>query len=62
MTFKIKISHFINKLSTNHGNGTKSEVFHGIYSNLMLFFIGRKMLKYFNFNGFYNWDFSISMK
>ena len=29
--------------------------FHGTYSNLTLFFIGRKMLKYFN--DFYNWHF-----
>ena len=32
----------------------------GTYSNLTLFFIGRKILKYFN--DFYNWHLSISLK
>ena len=34
--------------------------FHGAYSNLTLFFIGRKILKYFN--DFYNCHFSISLQ
>ena len=31
--------------------------FHGTYSNLTLFFIGWKILKYFN--EFYNWHLSV---
>ena len=35
-------------------------LFHETYSNLTLFFIGRKILKYFK--DFYNWHFSISLQ
>ena len=35
-------------------------LFHGVYSNLASFLIGRKNLKYFN--GFYNWYLSISLQ
>ena len=46
MTFKIGISHFYEtetiKIKQNQTG------FHGTYSNLTLFFIGRKGLKYFN--------------
>ena len=48
------------KVNTKNENETKSELFHETYSNLTLFFIGRKILKYFN--DFYNWHFSISLQ
>ena len=34
------------KVNPNDGNETKSDIFHGTYSNLTLFFIGQKVLKY----------------
>ena len=37
----------------------QNQTFCGTYSNLTLFFIGRKILTYFN--DFYNWNFSISL-
>ena len=43
------------KVNSNNGNETKSDIFHGTYSNLASFFIGRKILKYFN--DFFNWHF-----
>ena len=36
------------KVNLNNGNETKSDIFHGTCSNLTSFFIGRKILKYFN--------------
>ena len=38
----------------------QNETFRGSYSNLTLFFIGYKMLNYFN--GFNNWHLSISLQ
>ena len=60
MTFEIKISQFMIKVNPNNGNETKSDIFHGIYSNLTSLFNGRKILKYFN--DFYNWLLSISLQ
>ena len=60
MTFKIKILSFITTVNQNNGNETKSDIFHGAYSNLTSFFIGRKILKYFN--DFYNWHLPISLQ
>ena len=50
----------MNKLNSHNGNETKSNIFQGTYSNLTSFFIGSKILKYFNDN--YNWHFSISLQ
>ena len=50
MTFKIKSSYsFMTKVNPNNGNETESDIFHGTCSNRTSFFIGRKILKYFNF-------------
>ena len=46
MTFKIKISE--TKVNPNNGTPTKSDIFHGAYLNLISFFFGHKILKYFN--------------
>ena len=35
------------KVNKKNGNETKSDIFHGTYSNLTSFYIGHKMLKYF---------------
>ena len=35
------------KVNKNNGNETKSDIFHGTYSNLTSFYFGRKILKYF---------------
>ena len=48
MTFKFKFLIFITKVNPNNGNETKSDIFHGTYSNLASFFIGHKILKYFS--------------
>ena len=48
------------KVNPNHGTETKSDIFPWISSNLRLFFIGRKIVKYFN--DLYNWHFSISFQ
>ena len=48
------------KVNKKNGNETKSDIFHGTYSNLTSFFIGRQKLKYFN--GVFNWDPSISLQ
>ena len=36
------------KGNSNNGNETKSDIFHGAYSNMTSFFVGPKILKYFN--------------
>ena len=36
------------KVNPSNGNETKSDIFHGTYSHLTSFFIGPKILKYFN--------------
>ena len=36
------------RLNPNNENKTETDIFHGTYSNLTLFFIGREILKYFN--------------
>ena len=48
------------KVNPSNRNETKSDIFHGTYSNLTSFFTGHKILKYFN--NFYNWRFSISLQ
>ena len=48
------------KVNPNNRNEINQTFFHGTYSNLTLFFIGHKILKYFN--DFYNWHFSISLQ
>ena len=48
------------KVYLNNGNETKPDIFHGAYSNLISFFIGHKILKYFN--DFYNWYLSTSLQ
>ena len=48
MTLKIKKSKlfsFMTKVNPNNGNEKKQTFFHRTYSNLTLFFIGRKVLK-----------------
>ena len=52
-----KFLSFVTKVNPNNGNETKSDIFHGIYSNLAKPLIGRKILKYFN--DFYNLHISI---
>ena len=47
------------KVNSNNVNETKSDIIHGTYSNLALFFVVRKILKYFN--NFFNWHLSISV-
>ena len=44
----------------NNERETKSDISHETYSNLISFFIGRKMLKYFNV--FYNWHLLLSLQ
>ena len=51
---------FMTKVNSSNGNETKSDIFHEAYSNLMLFFIRRKILKYFN--EFFNWHLSVSLQ
>ena len=41
------------KVNPDNRNETKSEISHGTYSNLTSFFIGRKILKYFD--EFHDW-------
>ena len=48
------------EVNPNNENETKSDIFHGTYSNLTSFFIGRQKLKYFN--GVFNWHPSISLQ
>ena len=48
------------KVNPNNGNKTKSDICHETYANLTLFFIGREILKYFNY--FYHWPFLISLQ
>ena len=49
------------KVNPDNGNEAKSDIFHSRhYSNLALFSIVCKILKYFN--DFYNWHFLISLK
>ena len=47
------------KVNPNNETETESDIFGPTYSNLTLFFIGRKILKYVN--DFYNWNFSVSL-
>ena len=49
---KSELFSFMTKLTPNNGSETKSDIFYGTYSNLTSFFIGHKILKYFN--GFYD--------
>ena len=44
----LKFLSFTTKVNANNGNKTKSDIFYGTYSNLTSFFIGHKILKYFN--------------
>ena len=36
------------EVNPHNGNKSKSDIFHEAYSNLTLFFIGHKILTYFN--------------
>ena len=38
----------MSKVNPDNGNETKLDIFHGTYFNLTSFFVGRKILKYFN--------------
>ena len=63
MPLNIKISRFMTTVNTNYGH--HKGFFHGTYFMghffiLTSFFIGCKILKYFN--DFYNWHFSISLQ
>ena len=57
---KSKFLSFMTEVNPSNGNETKSDNFHGTYPNLTSFFIGSKILKYFN--DFYNWHLSISLQ
>ena len=48
------------KVNSNNGNETKLDIFTWAYSNLTLFCIGSKILKYFN--DLCYWPFSISLQ
>ena len=61
MTFKIKISLVLWLKWTQTMEMKQNQTyFHGTYSNMTSFFIGWKILKYFN--GVYNWHFFISLQ
>ena len=47
------------KMNPSNGIETKSDIFPWDNSNLTLFFIGRKILKYFNDH--YKWHFSVPL-
>ena len=51
---------YMTKVNPNKWNEKNQTFLHGKYSNLELFLIGRKILKYFN--DAYNWHFSISLQ
>ena len=50
----------MSKADPNNGNETKSDFFHGTYSNLTSFFVGSKILK--NLIGFHNENLSVSLQ
>ena len=50
----------MSKVDPNNGNETKSDFFHGTYSNLTSFFVGSKILK--NLIGFHNENLSVSLQ
>ena len=50
----------MSKVDPDNGNETKSDLFHRTYSSLTSFFIGPKILRYFN--GFYNDNLSVSLQ
>ena len=56
---KSKFLSFMTKVNPNNGIETKSDIFPWNIIKSDIFFIGRKILKYFN--DFYNWNFSISL-
>ena len=61
MTLKIEIFlSFMTKVNRSNGNEAKSDVFYRTYSNLTSFFVGRKIIKYFN--DFFNWHLSFSLQ
>ena len=61
MTFKIKISQFQDYSKLKQLEMKQNQIlFNGTYSNLALFFVGHKILKYFN--DFYNWHLSVSLE
>ena len=59
LILKLKFLSFMTKVNSNNVNETKSDIIHGTYSNLALFFVVRKILKYFN--NFFNWHLSVSV-
>ena len=58
--WKLKFLSFMTKVNPSNGNETKSDIFYEAFSNLTLFFITRKILKYFN--NIYDWHRSISLQ
>ena len=54
---KLKFLSFMTKMNSSNGIETKSDIFPWDNSNLTLFFIGHKILKYFNDH--YKWHFSV---
>ena len=61
MTFKSKFLSFMTSVNPNIGNVTKSDIFFVKHIQISHdFFIGDKVLKYFN--DFCNWQHSISLQ
>ena len=50
----------MNKVSSNNGIRQNQTFFHGPHSNLTLFFIGRKILKYLNIIHTFKFHFKVS--
>ena len=57
---KSKFLSFITEVNPYNEHETNQTFFHGTCSNLISFFIGPKVLKYFN--DFHNWHLSISLQ
>ena len=60
MILKIKFLSFMTKVNPNNGNKTKIDIFLMDIFKSESFFIGCKMLKYFN--DFYSWHLSILLQ
>ena len=57
---KLQFLSFMTKVNPSNGNETKSDILPMDILKFDIVFIGRKILKYFNY--FYNWHFSISLQ
>ena len=57
---KSKFLSFVTNMNSNSGNETKSNIFHGTYSNLTSFFIVAKVQNCFN--EFFNWHLSMLLQ